>query len=120
MSRTALITGSAQGIGRAIAFRLAKDGFNVAVSDIKQNSSKLDQVKENIENMDRKSIAIIGDVSQETDVEKMMNNVLEKIGSLNVCIFHCNHFLAIILDCHSKRWNMSSKTIYRNHSGGLG
>jgi meso-butanediol dehydrogenase/(S,S)-butanediol dehydrogenase/diacetyl reductase len=42
MSRTALITVSAQGIGRAIAFRLAKDGFNIAVNDIENNSSKLD------------------------------------------------------------------------------
>ncbi|CAF4315838.1 unnamed protein product, partial [Adineta steineri] len=34
MPRNVLVTGAARGIGQAIALRLAKDGFNVAVNDI--------------------------------------------------------------------------------------
>ena len=44
MARSVLITGAAQGIGRAIAFRLAKDGFNIAANNIQTNSSNLKQV----------------------------------------------------------------------------
>jgi meso-butanediol dehydrogenase/(S,S)-butanediol dehydrogenase/diacetyl reductase len=88
MSGTALITGAAQEIGRGIAFRLAKNEFNVAINDIERNLSKLDQVKQEIENLDRKSLAIIGDVFQDKHVQSMMKNVLEKLGSLNVCIFY--------------------------------
>ena len=84
MAGSALITGAAQGIGRAIAFRLAKDGFNIAVNDIEINSSKLNKVKQQVEEIGRKSVAIIADVSQEKHVQTMMNDALQKLGSLNV------------------------------------
>ena len=87
MSGTALVTGAAQGIGRAITFRLAKDGFNIAVNDIETNSSKLNKVKQEIEGIGRKSVAIIADVSQEKHVQTMMNDVLQKLVSLNVINF---------------------------------
>lgn len=86
MSRVALITGGAQGIGRAIALRLAKDGFNIAVNDMQNNSSKLDQVKRDIESMGRRAVAVVGDVSQDEDVKKMMNCATETLGALNVRI----------------------------------
>ncbi len=57
-----------------------------SLNDIENNSSKLNQVKQDIEKIGRKSVAIIGDVSQENDVEKMINYVSEKLGSLNVSI----------------------------------
>ncbi|CAF4694628.1 unnamed protein product, partial [Rotaria sp. Silwood2] len=49
MSRNALVTGAARSIGRAIALRLARDGLNVAVKDIKASSSDLNKVQQEIE-----------------------------------------------------------------------
>ena len=88
MIRTGLVTGAARGIGRAIALRLAKDGLNVAVNDIQANSSNLEKVQQEIEKIGRKSIALIADVSDSKSVEKMMQEAAEKLGSLDVCIFH--------------------------------
>ena len=87
MARTALVTGAARGLGRAIALRLAKDGFNVAVNDIDASSSDLRQVQQEIEELGQKSIAIIANVSDSESVEKMMQEVAERLGSLDVCIF---------------------------------
>ncbi|CAF0822165.1 unnamed protein product [Adineta steineri] len=83
MTRAALVTGAARGMGRAIALRLAKDGFNVAINDIEASSSDLQQVQQEIEGLSRKSIIIIADVSDSTSVEKMMQEVAEKLGSLD-------------------------------------
>ncbi len=86
MSRNTLVTGAAQGMGRAIALRLARDGFNVAVNDIGTNSTKLNDTQKEIEKIGRKSIAIIADVSNEKEVETMMKNAAKELGSLDVWI----------------------------------
>ncbi|CAF3266465.1 unnamed protein product [Rotaria sp. Silwood2] len=84
MSRNALVTGAARGIGRAIALRLARDGLNVAVNDIKASSSGLNKVQQEIEKMGRKSVAITADVSVDKAVETMMQSAAKELGSLDV------------------------------------
>lgn len=49
MALVSLVTGAARGIGRAIALRLADDGFNVAINDISINESELLSLKSEIE-----------------------------------------------------------------------
>lgn len=86
MVRVAIVTGSAQGIGRAIALRLASDGLDVAVNDI---SHKLDDLKKlvgEIEATGRKAIAIPGDVSKEADVQAMVKQTVDSLGGLDVMV----------------------------------
>ncbi|CAF5081069.1 unnamed protein product [Rotaria sp. Silwood1] len=106
MIRTGLVTGAAQGIGRAIALRLAKDGLNVAVNDIEANSSELQKVQQEIEQIGRKSISIIADVSISESVEKMMQEVAQKLGSLDVVVANagiCN--AKLLLDTTVEDWD---------------
>ena len=82
-TRIALVTGAARGIGRVIALRLAEDGLDVAVNDL-SNTPELDDVVREIESKGRRSLAVPGDVSLEAEVEKIIQQVVEKLGSLDV------------------------------------
>lgn len=83
LARVALVTGGARGIGRAIALRLANDGLDVAVNDL-PNTSELDDVVREIESKGRRSFTVPADVSLEEGVEKMIQQVVQKLGSLDV------------------------------------
>lgn len=80
----AIVTGSAQGIGRAISLRLADDGFDVAVNDIPTNQSALESLVKEIEVRGRKAIAVPADVSQEAQVKEMVAKAVKDLGGLDV------------------------------------
>ncbi|KAK7063327.1 L-2,3-butanediol dehydrogenase [Favolaschia claudopus] len=76
----ALVTGAAQGIGRAIALRLATDGFDVAINDISSKAAELEGVKAEIVGLGRRSAVLFADVSADADVKAM------KLGGLDVMV----------------------------------
>jgi NAD(P)-dependent dehydrogenase (short-subunit alcohol dehydrogenase family) len=80
----ALVTGASQGIGRAIAVRLAEDGFDVAINDIPRGRDGLDTLSEEIRGKGRKAFSFIGDVSLEDDVEAMVASTVQNLGGLDV------------------------------------
>ncbi len=87
--RVALVTGAGQGIGRAIALRLASDGFDVALNDLQANEANLVSALAAIEAVGRKGCYIFADVSQETEVEEMISKVVEELGRTRRGTFSC-------------------------------
>ncbi|KAL1745564.1 hypothetical protein HDZ31DRAFT_36131 [Schizophyllum fasciatum] len=84
--RIALVTGAAQGMGKAIAARLAKDGLDVAITDLPEKRSALEEVAKTIEQAGSKAAIFTGDVSKETDVKSMVDGTAATLGGLHVMV----------------------------------
>lgn len=82
----AVITGSARGIGAAIALRLAKDGFDIALNDISEKSFENNDITEQIRANGVKCEKFIADVSNSTQVEIMVKSIKELFGSIDVLV----------------------------------
>ncbi|KAN0082426.1 hypothetical protein V8E55_008221 [Tylopilus felleus] len=82
----ALITGSAQGIGRSIALRLAKDGFDIALNDISSKRDQLRAIADDVEKLGRKSLLVPADVTVDEQVKGMVQEVVKELGGLDVMI----------------------------------
>lgn len=80
----AVVTGAARGIGRAIALRLADDGYDVAINDIGSGKEGLDILAAELLKKGRKTLVTIGDVSVEADVKSLVESVVKELGSLDV------------------------------------
>ncbi len=82
----AVITGSARGIGAAIALRLAKDGFDIALNDISEKSFENNDIIEQIKANGVKCEKFIADVSNSSQVEIMVKAIKELFGSIDVLV----------------------------------
>ncbi|KAG7095993.1 hypothetical protein E1B28_006676 [Marasmius oreades] len=85
-NRTALITGSGRGIGRAIALRLAADGFNICVNDLPANAESIEEVASEVRALGREAITTFCDVTKMSDVEETVRKSVEALGPLNVLV----------------------------------
>lgn len=82
--KVALVTGASQGIGEAIAKRLAKDSFAVAL--VARHMDKLQKVQKEIEEAGGKALPIVADVSKRDDVFAAVNEAADKLGDFNVMV----------------------------------
>ena len=80
----ALVTGASQGIGRAIALRLADDGFDVAINDLPSAKNNLESLSQELINKGRRTCIVAGDVSVEAAVQNVVSTVVEKLGELTL------------------------------------
>jgi meso-butanediol dehydrogenase/(S,S)-butanediol dehydrogenase/diacetyl reductase len=82
--KVALVTGGGQGIGRAIALRLAKDGANVAVADL--DREKANAVADEIRALGRKSIATVTDVADRDQVFAAVAAAATELGGFDIMV----------------------------------
>ncbi len=84
--KVAMVTGGRRGIGRAIALAFAQAGADVALCDIVTDDRLLMSVAEEIQKMGRRSLAIQADTSNRSDVEKMVERVLQEFGMIDILL----------------------------------
>jgi 3-oxoacyl-[acyl-carrier protein] reductase len=80
--KVVLITGGARGIGRYIAHTFAKEGANVAVGDIEPTENVTNELRA----MEVEALGIKADVTNEKDVESMVDQVVSRFGRIDVLV----------------------------------
>ncbi|EIN04782.1 acetoin reductase [Punctularia strigosozonata HHB-11173 SS5] len=97
-SRVAIVTGSASGIGKAVALQLSGDGFDVVLNDLSTSQTALDAVLREITDAGRKAIMVTGDVSVEGDVSNLVNSAVDHFGGLDVMVANAGVELPKLLE----------------------
>jgi len=84
--RVAVVTGAASGLGRAMAWRFAREGMKVVLADIEQAS--LDTTLDEFQKAGHEAVAVRCDVSKADDVEALAQQTLAAFGAVHVL---CNN-----------------------------
>ncbi|MBO1531501.1 glucose 1-dehydrogenase [Psychrobacter sp. F1192] len=82
--KVAIVTGGANGIGKATAIRLAEAGAHVAIADLKLDEAKA-AIKD-IEALGVKGLAVECNILKEDDLVAMVDDVVEELGTVNILI----------------------------------
>jgi NAD(P)-dependent dehydrogenase (short-subunit alcohol dehydrogenase family) len=102
--RTALVTGSSSGIGRAIALRFAREGADLVING--RDPKKVEGVVKEVEALKRRALGIRADVANFSEAQAMVERAVKEMGHVDilVCsagIFHFSPFLEIT----EKEWD---------------
>ncbi len=82
--KTALVTGGAQGLGLGIARKLAEQGADVAIADMKEEEA--DNAAKEIHSMGRKSCRFYLDVTDQSSIKQVAAEMADKVGPVDILI----------------------------------
>ncbi len=85
-NKVAIVTGSARGIGRAIALKLAEVGADIVVNDIVAAADSLESVAEEIRSLGRQALAVTADVSSPEDVARLVETAASNFGRIDILV----------------------------------
>src|SRR5215471_9145360 len=83
--KTALVTGSSQGIGEAVAVRLAQEGADVVVN-YHSHPEGADRVVDAIKKLGRRSVAIGADLAHVEEVRRLVQESVRQLGRLDILV----------------------------------
>jgi glucose 1-dehydrogenase len=83
--KVALVTGSAQGIGRAIAIRLANEGADIIIDD-RADDSRAEEVLAQVKATGRRGCVIAGDLGKLADDQRMITEGVAQMGKIDILV----------------------------------
>ena len=102
--KIALVTGAAQGIGKAIALRLANSGADLAVLDM--NLEKAEETVKEIEKLGRRAIALKANVASLQEAETIMDETVARLGAIHILVNNAGITRdALILRMKEEEWD---------------
>lgn len=109
-TKTALVTGSSRGIGKAIALALASKGYNVVITCVK-NREKLDQVKMDIESIGVQCLAVTCDVGNPDQVTELFDTITSTFGGVDILVNNAGiSHIGLLTDMSFEEWQQLMNT----------
>jgi 3-oxoacyl-[acyl-carrier protein] reductase len=114
--KTAIVTGAARGIGKAIAIAFANEGANVAITDLRLDDNAL-EVEKMIASLGVKCKAYASDASNFTDTEKVVEQIVSDFGTVDVLVNNAGITMdALLLRMSEQQWdtviNVNLKSVF--------
>ena len=104
--KVVLVTGSRRGIGKTIALAFAEAGADVAICDLVVEDGQLQSVAREIEKLGRRSLAVQADTSRKTDVDTLVQKVMDQFGLIDILVNNAGvNVPSLLLDLDEKDWD---------------
>jgi NAD(P)-dependent dehydrogenase (short-subunit alcohol dehydrogenase family) len=110
IGRRALVTGGGRGIGRALALGLAQSGADVAIV-FHHNAEAAELTASEARALGRRAIVVQADTGDQTQVERMLESVLEQLGGVDVLVNNAGTLSRFpFLDLKYEEWQRILRT----------
>lgn len=111
MSRkTVLVTGASRGIGKAIAIKYAKKGYNVVINCIHREAQLL-QTKAEIESYQVSCLSYLGDVGEFHCCQELFRKIKKQFGGLDVLVNNAGiAYIGLLQDMKPENWDLVVRT----------
>ena len=108
-----MVTGAAKRLGRAVALRLAEEGVDVVVHYRSSQAEAQDAIKE-IEKFGQRAVAIAADLSEVSEVKRLVDEAGEHFGRLDILVNSAANFLpASMVSTTEEIWDITLDTNLR-------
>jgi len=105
LGKVAIVTGAGQGMGKAVAKRLAAAGASIVVDDLNIDAAKRTALA--IESNDGNAIAIAADASSRKDVKRIVEGALDTYGTVDILINNAGVLRPTsVIDIEEDEWDM--------------
>lgn len=108
--KTVLVTGASRGIGKAIAVKFAKKGYNVVINCV-HNEEQLLQTKKELESYQISCLAFLGDMGDMGQCESLFEQIRKQYGSLDVLVNNAGiAYIGLLQDMSPEAWDRIIRT----------
>ena len=108
--KTVLVTGASRGIGKAIAVKFAKKGYNVVISCVRREEQLL-QTKKEIENFQVSCLSYLGDKGVAANCAELFKKIRKQFGGLDVLVNNAGiSYIGLLQDMKPEDWDLILRT----------
>lgn len=102
--KTVLVTGASRGIGKAVAIKFAKKGYNVVISCV-HRAEQLEQTRREIESYQAPCLAYLGDMGDLKSCETLFSQIRSRFGGVDVLVNNAGiSYIGLLQDMSSEDW----------------